>query len=187
MRYPRTLSLPARATHASLARNLLLVVGGSLLLAASAWVHVPMWPVPMTLQTLAVLLIGAAYGGRLAGATLAAYLAEGAMGLPVFAGGHNLLTAGPTMGYLIGFLFAAIAVGALADRGWMRRPVLLVAALLLGETLIYLPGLAWLNAFYTHSWTATSSAGLLPFIPGDAVKLTLAVLLLSVLRIRRAH
>jgi biotin transport system substrate-specific component len=187
MRLPRASSLPARNANASLARTLLLVAGGSLLLAASGWVHVPMWPVPMTLQTLAVLMIGGAYGGRLAGATLAAYLVEGAVGLPVFAGGHTLLTAGPTIGYLIGFLWAAVAVGALIDRGWGRRPVLLALALLLGEVLIYLPGLAWLNATYAHDWAATLSAGLLPFIPGDAVKFVLAVLLLSVLRIRRAN
>src|SRR5579875_2857437 len=161
-----------------LARNVLLVAGGSLLLAASAWVTVPMWPVPMTLQTLAVLLIGMTYGGPLAAATLMAYLAEGAVGLPVFAGGHTLLTTGPSFGYLIGFLLAATAVGALAERGWARRLPGRIAALLLGEALVYVPGLIWLS-FYTHSWAATLAAGLLPFLSGDAVKLALAALLLG--------
>lgn len=165
-----------------LARNVLLIAGGSLLLAASAWMTVPMWPVPMTLQTLAVLLIGMTYGGPLAAATLAAYLAEGAVGLPVFAGGHTLLTTGPSFGYLIGFLLAATAIGALAERGWARHLPGRVATLLLGEALLYVPGLIWLN-FYMHDWTATIAVGLLPFLLGDAVKLVLAALLLG--RFRR--
>ena len=171
----------ARSSAAPLARASLLVLGGSLLLAASAWVRVPMWPVPMTLQTMAVLLIGLTYGSRLAGAAVLAYLLEGAAGLPVFAGGQTLLTVGPTFGYLVGFLLAATAAGALAERGWSRRPVLLVASLLIGEVLIFAPGLAWLDVGYVHAWDRTLALGLLAFLPGEAAKLALAAVLASFL------
>lgn len=151
-----------------------LVVGASLLLAASAWVKVPMWPVPMTMQTFAVLLIGATCGARLGAAAVAAYLAEAAFGLPVLAGSAPLLAFGPTTGYLAGFLLAAAAVGVAAERGLTRRALPLLAVLLAGEALIYLPGLAWLHAAFLHSLPATVAAGLLPFLPGEVVKLALA-------------
>ena len=97
-----------------------LVVAGSLLIAAAAHVKVPFWPVPMTLQTLAIFAIAAAYGRNLAVATLLAYLAQGAVGMPVFTGGAGLAyMAGPTGGYLAGFLVAAAMIGAAADRGWV--------------------------------------------------------------------
>jgi biotin transport system substrate-specific component len=118
---------PLRAAlgRPSLAKSVGLVLIGSLLLTLSARVQVPFFPVPMTLQVLVVLLIGVAYGPRLAGATLAAWLAQGAAGLPVFAGtpekGLGLAyMAGPTGGYLAGFLVAAILVGWLAERGWAQ-------------------------------------------------------------------
>ncbi len=152
-----------------------LVAGASLLLAASAWVKVPMWPVPMTMQTFAVLLIGATCGARLGAAAVAAYLVEAALGLPVLAGAVPLLALGPTAGYLLGFLLAAAAVGFAADRGLTRRALPLLAVLLAGEALIYLPGLAWLHGAFLHDVRATLGAGLLPFLPGEAVKLALAM------------
>src|SRR5690606_16484525 len=113
---------PAQAAPAWL-RNMLLAVGGSLLLTLSAKINVPFYPVPMTMQTFAVLLIGAAFGWRLGTATVLLYLAQGAAGLPVFAGtpekGIGLLyLMGPTGGYLVGFAVAAAVVGWLAERGW---------------------------------------------------------------------
>ena len=106
-----SLALPRdRATR--LAIQVLAVLAGSMLLALSARVTVPFWPVPMTMQVLAVFVIGAAYGRKLALATLLAYLAEGAIGLPVFAGGAGLAyMAGPTGGYLVGFAVAAVIAG----------------------------------------------------------------------------
>src|ERR1700757_150507 len=111
---------PERA--ASRARFAALAVLGTLALAVSAKVQVPFYPVPMTLQTLVVLILGAAFGARLAGATVALYLLEGLIGLPVFAGdiAGPAYMAGPTGGYLIGFLVAAVAIGFLAERGWDR-------------------------------------------------------------------
>lgn len=104
-----------------LLRPVLFAVLGTLLLIASARVQVPFWPVPMTMQTFVVLIIGATCGARLGAATVALYLAQGAVGLPVFAGGGGLAyMAGPTGGYLVGFLVAAVVVGWLAERGLDR-------------------------------------------------------------------
>ena len=161
------------ASGTGLARNVVLAVLGSALVAVAAQVNVPMLPVPMTLQSLAVLLIGAAYGSRLGAATLALYALEGAMGLPVFAGfksGFMLAS----FGYVLGFIAAAYVVGYLAERGWDRSPVKMFAAMLLGAAVLYVPGLIWLAA-----WIGTEKAiqfGLLPFIPGDFVKAAVAAL-----------
>jgi len=161
------------ASGAGLARNVVLAVLGSALVAVAAQVNVPMLPVPMTLQSLAVLLIGAAYGSRLGAATLALYALEGAVGLPVFAGfksGFMLAS----FGYVLGFIAAAYVVGWLAERGWDRSPVKMFAAMVLGAAVLYVPGLIWLSA-----WIGTEKAiqfGLLPFIPGDLVKAAVAAL-----------
>jgi biotin transport system substrate-specific component len=170
-----------------LARDLLVVLAGSGLLAASAWIKVPMWPVPMTMQTFAVLLIAGACGARLGVATIAAYLVQAALGLPVLAGQLPLMAAGPTTGYLAGHLLAAAAVGWLADRGWTRRWDTLLAALLLGELLIMAPGLAWLYGAFLHDWNRTLAAGLTPFLLGDGLKLLLAASVLAGLHRLRAR
>ena len=165
------LTRPAR-----LPAKVALVLAGTALLALAAKVQVPFWPVPMTLQTLAVLMIGAAFGARMAGATLLAYLAEGAAGLPVFASGAGLAyMAGPTGGYLLGFLLAAIFVGVAADRGWLRGVVPVSAVMLAAMALIYLPGVAWLAALIGAEKAV--AGGLVPFLPAEAFKLALAVLL----------
>src|SRR6476661_1440905 len=122
---------PHRTDRSSgLLRGVILVALGTALLTLSAKVNLPLPYVPMTLQTLVVLMIGAAYGWRLGGATVMAYLAEGAMGLPVFAGPIGGLApfVGPTAGYLVGFALAAVVTGALSERGWDRSiPMLFVA------------------------------------------------------------
>ncbi len=166
----------------SLARSALMVIAGSLLLTLSAKVQVPFFPVPMTMQVLVVLLIGAAYGSRLAAATLAVYLAQGAAGLPVFAGtpekGVGLAYMfGPTGGYLAGFLVAAMAVGWMADRGWTRGPLRIAVSGLVGLAAIYAPGLVWLGA--AVGWDQpVLSFGLWPFLPAEALKLALMVVLI---------
>ena len=152
-------SAPTSATHSPLAammwptrpgetvgalRAVVLVALGTALMALSAKVNLPLPYVPMTLQTLVVLMISAAYGWRLGSATMIAYLAEGAMGLPVFAGpvGGIAPLVGPTAGYLFGFVLAAFITGWLAERGWDRNVVLLFAAMAAGHVVIFIAGFA---------------------------------------------
>jgi biotin transport system substrate-specific component len=170
------------AASGTAARNLLLVLGGSLLVAVSAQIEIPFWPVPMTMQVWAVLAIGLAYGARLGGATLGLYLAEGAIGLPVFAGGAGgpAVFMGPTGGYLIGFVLSAIAVGFLADRGWGASLARALAAGSVGLALIYGPGLLWLGSVV--GWDKpVLEYGFTPFILADLVKLMLAALAVTAL------
>ena len=167
-----SLMTPSAATSA--VTKAALVVFGSLLLAVSAQFKIPLYPVPVTGQTLVVLLIGMTYGPRLGGVTLAAYLFEGALGLPVFAGGAAgaAVLMGPTAGYLFGFLLAAIAMGYLAERGMGRTVVSTIAAMVIGNCVIYLFGALWLANFIGFSQAI--AAGVLPFLYGDALKLVVA-------------
>jgi biotin transport system substrate-specific component len=158
--------------------NLLLVAGASLVTALAAQVAIPLpWsPVPLTGQTFAVLLSGALLGPRRAFAAQALYLAQGAAGLPVFAGGLGgaAVLLGPTAGYLAAFPFAAAVTGLLARRGWDRGFATMLAAMLLGSLVIFALGLAWLARFVPAG--ALLAQGLLPFVPGDVVKASLAAL-----------
>lgn len=160
--------------------DLIWILGGTLLVALSAQVAIPLpfSPVPITGQTLTVLLTGVLLGSRRAGLCLLVYLAEGIAGLPVFAGGKagiaHLL--GPTGGYLLGFVPAAFLVGWLAEKGWDKRPVTAFAAMLLGNVVIYTFGLPWLAYFVGSERVLV--AGCLPFIPGDLTKVLLATAVL---------
>ena len=151
-----------------------LVVFGSVLLAVSAQFKIPLYPVPVTGQTLVVLLIGMTFGARLGGITIAAYLFEGALGLPVFAGGTAgaMVLIGPTGGYLFGFLLAGVATGCLAERGMGRTAVSTVAAMIVGNCVIYLCGALWLSNFV--GFGQAIAAGVLPFLYGDVLKLIVA-------------
>jgi len=151
---------------------------GSLFLAACAQITVWAVPVPVTMQTFGVLVVGAVYGWRLGAATVAAYLVEGAIGLPVFAGLTGGLTTlfGPTGGYLFGFVVAAAVVGWLAERGWDRNILTMALAMLIGNVVLYIPGLLWLSNF--TGWAKVFEYGLTPFVFIDAVKLAAAALLL---------
>ena len=166
------LMTPSAATSA--ATKAALVVCGSLLLAVSAQFKIPLYPVPVTGQTLVVLLIGMTYGPRLGGITVAAYLFEGAIGLPVFAGGAAgvAVLMGPTAGYLFGFLLAAIAMGYLAERGMGRTVVSTIAAMVIGNCVIYLCGALWLANFIGFGQAIVM--GVLPFLYGDVLKLVVA-------------
>ncbi len=155
----------------ALMRGAILAVIGSLIVAAAAHVSVVQLPVPITLQTLAVLAIGAVYGSRLGAAALTLYAAEGAVGLPVFAptpDGYPGIT-GPTGGYIIGFILAAALVGWLAERGWDRSIPKMIAAALLGATVLYIPGLIWLQGFVGGMGKAVEY-GLAPFWLWDTLK-----------------
>lgn len=160
-------------------RLAILALAGTALLWLSAKVQVPFYPVPITMQTFVVLAIGMAYGWRLGGATLLLYLAEGAAGLPVFAKGGGIATfsldpaTGTTAGYLFGFVAAATLVGWLAERGWDRNVATTALAMLVGNVVIYLPGLMWLGAIFTWD-KPILEWGLYPFLIGDTFKLALA-------------
>ncbi|MEA3310216.1 MAG: biotin transporter BioY [Chloroflexota bacterium] len=162
------------------AYDLALVTLGTALIAVSAQfaVRLPFSPVPVTGQTLMVLLIGASLGRKRGTATLLAYLAEGLVGLPVFAQGGLgwAYLLGPTGGYLFGMVAAAYLVGWLAERGWDRKPSTTAVAMLGGNLAIYALGVTWLALF--TGWNAALPLGLLPFIPGDLLKIVLATLLL---------
>jgi len=163
-------------------RAVTLMVVGSLLLWIAAKIQVPFYPVPLTLGTFAVLAIGMAYGWRLGAATILLYLAEGALGLPVFAGtpvkGIGLAyMMGPTGGYLLGYLLAAALCGWLAERGWDRNVATTALAMLLGNIVIYVPGLLWLGVLFGWDQPIVTW-GLTPFIWGDIAKLLLAAVLL---------
>jgi len=160
-------------------RAVMLAIAGSLLLWVSAKVSVPFWPVPMTMQPFVVLGLGAAFGWRLGMATVALYLMEGAMGLPVFAGtpekGIGLAyMAGPTGGYLAGFVLAAGVTGWLAERGFDRNVLTMSLAMLLGMATIYLLGVGYLTSLIGIEKALTF--GLYPFIPGDIAKIILAAM-----------
>jgi biotin transport system substrate-specific component len=160
----------------SLASKALLAIVGSMIVAVAAHISVPMLPVPMTLQTLAVLAIGATFGARLGAATLALYALEGAAGLPVFApvadGYPGLL--GPTGGYIIGFVFAAALVGYLVERGWGRNVGKLFLACLAGAVVLYVPGLLWLGSYVGAE--KVFEYGFNPFVMGDIVKAAVVAL-----------
>ncbi len=173
---PHTLAdvvVPRRG--AAWARDALLVVGFSLFVALSAQPEIRLAYVPLTLQTLAVLLTGAVLGSRRGALALLLYLGQGAAGLPVFAGGAGGIAhlVGPTAGYLIAFPLAAGLVGLLAERGWDRHILWTVLAMILGNLVIYLLGVSWL-AIYLGSLRSAIANGMLPFLLGDLIKIAIA-------------
>ena len=165
-------------------RAVVLIALGTALMALSAKVNLPLPYVPMTLQTLVVLMIGAAYGWRLGSATMIAYLAEGAMGLPVFAGpvGGVAPLVGPTAGYLFGFIAAAIVTGWLAERSWDRSVVLLFAAMAVGHVVILATGFGWLAFGLGLGVAKAWQVGLLPFIMASLIKNALGATLMPAAR-----
>jgi len=170
---------PAR--ERDLLRKAALVVLGSALLWASAKAQVPMWPVPMTMQSFVVLVIGFAYGARLGMATVLFYLAQGALGFPVFAGtpekGIGLAyMMGTTGGYLVGFVLSAGLCGWLAERGWGTNLPSLAGAMTLGSLILFVPGILWLATFV--GFDKAIALGLMPFAAGIVVKGALGVAVL---------
>ncbi len=158
----------------ALLRFAALAIAGTIALTLAAKTKVPFYPVPMTLQSMVVLILGAAYGFRLGVATLLLYIGEGLAGLPVFAGAGAgpLYMAGPTGGYLAGFLLAVAIIGALAERGWDRSWPQLLAAMVLGQAAVYALGLGWLSQLIGSEKAV--AGGFLPFYLADGFKTLLA-------------
>ena len=166
---------------ATFLKQILIVLAGVAVLALAAKIKVPMFPVPITMGTFAVLVIGAAYGPRLGLVTIIGYMIIGLLGFDVFAESSSELNGltymmGSTGGYLVGYLLAIMALGFAARRGWDRSVPQMAIALFLGNVLIYVPGLIWLGILYGFS-AQIFTWGLTPFLVGDAMKLVLAALL----------
>ena len=162
-----------------LIRNIILVISGSTLIALCAQIYIPLYPVPITMQTFAVFLVGLTYGWRLGGTTIVIYLFAGASGLPVFAkGGLGMAVfTGPTAGFLIGFFFAAIVCGWFAERGFDRSYSKLFVSLLIGNIVLYTFGIFWLGNFI--GWDKpVLELGFYPFFIGDLIKIFMVVILL---------
>lgn len=180
-----SLQLPARTTlidrviPRSLATDAALILAGAVLTAIAAQIAIPMWPVPITGQTFAVLLVGAVLGASRAAISMIAYFSLGAAGLPVFTGAVAGITFGPTFGYLVGFIAAAAVVGWLGQLNWHRKVSGVLASFAIGNAVIYLFGLPWLAFALAHlnqasDFGAVVAAGLVPFLIGDAIKMVLA-------------
>lgn len=157
-------------------RDVALVLGGTGLMVLCSRIEIPLKPVPITGQTFGVMLVGALLGTRRGAVSMLTYIGFGAIGLPVFAGGLGGLArlVGPTAGYLAGFVLAAALVGWLSERGWDRQPWTTILAMVLGMIPVYLLGVAWLTHFL--GGPAAIQSGLLPFLPGDALKIALAAM-----------
>jgi biotin transport system substrate-specific component len=162
--------------------SVLLVAAGVLLVAGAAQIRIPLadTPVPITGQTFAVVLIGAAYGASLGASTLVAYWLIGLAGAPIYAEGKSGWDTfvGPTGGYIVGFILAAALTGWLAQQRWDRKFSSSLGAMLLGNVAIYVPGLLWLAHYLDTGVNDTLVAGLYPFVLGDVIKLFLAGALL---------
>ncbi|QBD79639.1 biotin transporter BioY [Ktedonosporobacter rubrisoli] len=188
--------IPARASRsANLLQDALLVIGGSLLVAASAQISIqlPFTPVPITGETLAVLLVGAALGSKRGALAMLMYLGYGFLNLPIFAGGKGgfAYMTGATGGYLLGFVVAAFVVGWLCERGLEQSFLTSVLAMLPGSVIIYALGAGWLMFLFHLNLAQAFLQGILPFIVGDVLKLVIAVALLptawSIMRRVRAE
>ncbi|AJY45902.1 biotin transporter BioY [Martelella endophytica] len=176
-----TLLNPPLTRSAALWRSLAAALCGAAIITIGAKVQIPFWPVPMTLHTFAVFFLAAAFGPRLGFAAMATYLGAGAIGLPVFSGSPErglglAYMAGPTGGYLLGYLLSTLVIGRLgAGRGLMGRTL----AMLAGLAVVYAFGLMWLAHFVPAS--SLIAAGLAPFIVGDLLKIALASGLITAL------
>ena len=187
-------TLADRVVPRSAIANSLLIVAGTALVAISAQVSVPLWPVPVTGQTLGVLLVGASLGAWRGAASLALYMVLGLAGLPIFAdfagGPASVLL--PSFGFIIGFIPAAALIGWLSERAWDRRPVLAAVGFLAASLVPFLFGLPYLavvlaNLGLPHTFGAVMAAGFTPFVVGGIVKWAIAagLLPLSWMLVRR--
>jgi biotin transport system substrate-specific component len=170
------LVLADRVFGRTLALDIVLVVAGAALTALLAQVAVPLIPVPVTGQTLAVLLVGATLGAARGAIALGLYAAVGILGVPVFSdyGSGLEVVLGPTGGYILGFIFSAALVGWLSERAWERQVLKALATFVAGTLVVFAVGLPWLAVALQLDLTQTLNAGLWPFLVGGAIKAALA-------------
>lgn len=179
---PAQAFVPLKLANRSLGFQALAVVIGTMFLAVSSWISVPMIPVPITMQTFAVTMVGALYGWRLGGITVVAWLLQSFIGLPVLAGGMpgQLAFAGPTAGYLFAFPVVAAMVGYLAERGFTRNPFSSAVVMLMGNALCLAVGGLWLAGLF--GFDVAWASGVAPFILGGVLKSALAAAMLEAVR-----
>ncbi len=168
-----------RVVPRNMANSVALVFGGAVLTAIAAQIAVPMWPVPITGQTFAVLLVGAVLGASRGALSMITYFSLGAAGLPVFTGAVAGITFGTTFGYLVGFIAAAAVVGWFSQLNWHKKVSGVIASFVIGNAVIYLFGLPWLAFALSNLGLASDigsvvAAGLVPFLVGDVIKMALA-------------
>ncbi len=184
---PKSLAIAPSSISSSGSKSLyslLLIAAGVAVLAVSAKIQVPFWPVPMTLQTLAIMGIAASFGSRLGISTILAYLATGFAGAPIFAGplAGPAYFAGPTAGFLLGFVVIAAIVGYAADKGWGRTPLKLFASILVADIICFALGFVWLGFMFVSAKTgttlgaATAYGVVSQYFLADFVKIALAAL-----------
>jgi biotin transport system substrate-specific component len=171
-----------RVIPRSAVNNVALILSGAVFTAYAAQLVIPMWPVPITAQTLAVLLVGSVLGATRGAISLIVYFSMGAVGLPVFSAATSL-SFGPTFGYLVGFIAAAAVVGYLSQRGWHKSVAGVLGSFAIANSVIYLFGLPWLafalgSLGVANDFASVAAAGLAPFILGDVIKMTVAAALL---------
>lgn len=172
-------SLIDRVVARSRVNDIILIFAGAALTALAAQIAIPMWPVPITGQTFAVLLVGSVLGASRGAISMIAYFSMGAAGLPVFTGAVSGVSFGPTFGYQVGFIAAAGLIGWLSQLNWQKKAVGVIASFVAGNAVIYLFGLPWLafvlgNLSLANNLAAVLAAGLVPFLVGDAIKMALA-------------
>ena len=168
-----------RVVPRSMVTDVALIFAGAVLTAIAAQIAIPMWPVPITGQTFAVLLVGAVLGASRGALSMITYISLGAAGLPVFTGAVSGITFGTTFGYLVGFIAAAAVVGWFSQRNWHKKVSGVLASFVIGNAVIYMFGLPWLafalsNLGLASDLGAVTAAGLVPFLVGDAIKMALA-------------
>jgi biotin transport system substrate-specific component len=176
---PGNAYVPLRLAGRPLALKAAVLVLGVAFLTAASWVQVPMWPVPMTMQTFAVLMVGALCGWRLGAATVVAWLAL-SVAFPLLSEFKTLPMVVTTSGYLAAFIVMAVFVGAMAERGWTARPIPAFLVLLVAEAICFAMGVGYLGSVIGYDKAV--AFGLMPFIVGDLVKTVLAVVLLTAFR-----
>ena len=166
----------------ALIKEITYILSAILMMAALSRITIPLLPVPVTGQTLGVLLTGIMLGRKRALAAMITYIAIGLIGFPVFANGaFGLATLiGPTGGYLLGFIPAAYVMGYFADKGWYKHIVTALLSLIIGHAIVFAIGLLWLSIF--AGWSNVMAVGFVPFLPGAAIKTLVALALIPILR-----
>lgn len=171
-----------RVFSRSLAKDALMVTGAIALIALAAQVSIPLWPVPVTLSTFAVMIVAATLGTARGSVSIVGYLTAGAIGLPVFAGAAALSAVRPTFGYLVGFVLAALIIGYFVSKGADQSIFKMAAVFTLATSVIYFIGASWLVIGFGMTGTQALMAGVLPFLIGDALKIVAATAVVTGIR-----